>query len=594
MRTILEIPRNRARANSLNFFAQVRFCGGPFRLANVMLGSHSCAVFGGGGFGLMRINFVAAALAALAATSAPAQPAQQPPKLIVAIAVDQFSADLWDEYRPHFTAGLARLGSGVAFRNGYQSHNATETCPGHSTILTGSHPSRTGIIANVWFDLSQQRSDKAVYCAEDERVPGTSSLSYTVSPIHLMVPTLGEWLKQARPGSRSVAVAGKDRAAVMMTGQRPDQRWYWANNKFVTDLKGVSVPQTLTRANAAITAALGQVRAPLDTLSLCQAKAKSYPIEGGGKPVGDGAFARNAGDQAAFRASPELDGDTLAIAAGLVDEMQLGRGADPDVLAISLSATDYVGHSYGTEGQEMCLQLLALDRELGDFLGFLDSRGIDYSVVLTADHGGQDIPERKRQRGVPGALRIDPTLLAKEVGAHIGANLGLKGPAIYGEGNFGDMYVDPSLSSEQRKLVLAQAVAAFRVHPQVEAVFTAEQLAATPVPTGSPVGWSLIQRARASFYAGRSGDFIVLLKKDVTPIADTSRYVATHGSPWDYDRRVPILFWRRGVGSLALDTPIDTVDILPTLAAALGLAIPATSIDGHCLEAVAGNACTPR
>jgi len=534
-------------------------------------------------------KFLLAAVAAFVAAPATAQPAQ-PPKLIVAIAVDQFSADLWDEYRPHFTAGLARLGAGVAFRNGYQSHNATETCPGHSTILTGSHPSRTGIIANVWYDLGLQRSDKAVYCAEDERVPGTSSLSYTVSPLHLMVPTLGEWVKGQHRGSRNVAIAGKDRAAVMMTGHKADQRWYWANNKFVTDLKGVAAPQTLTRANEAIAKALLETRQPLQSPPLCQAKARSFPIEGGGKPVGSGAFARSAGDAAALRASPELDGDTLAIAAGLVDEMQLGRGAEPDVLAISLSATDYVGHSYGTEGQEMCLQLLALDRELGDFFAFLDRRGIDYSVVLTADHGGLDVPERQRGTGHPDAARIDSALNAGKIGLELVKKYKLPGFGLYGE-SFGDIYVDRALTQAQRKLVLDGAVASYRAHPQVEAVFTAEQLAATPVPTGSPVGWSLIQRARASYYPGRSGDFVVLLKRNITPIADTSRYVATHGSPWDYDRRVPILFWRKGMTPSALDTPVETTDILPTLAATIGIAIPAGSIDGHCIATVAGSKC---
>jgi predicted AlkP superfamily pyrophosphatase or phosphodiesterase len=89
------------------------------------------------------------------------------------------------------------------------------------------------------------------------------------------------------------------------------------------------------------------------------------------------------------------------------------------VLAISLSATDYVGHSYGTEGQEMCLQLLALDRELGDFFAFLDRRGIDYSVVLTADHGGLDVPERQRGAGHPDAARIDPALNAGKIGLEL-------------------------------------------------------------------------------------------------------------------------------------------------------------------------------
>ncbi len=155
-----------------------------------------------------------------------------PPKLLVVISVDQFSANLFDEYRPQFTAGLARLAGGTVFRNGYQSHAMTETCPGHSTILTGDHPARTGIVNNYWFDQSIARSDKSVYCAEDETVPGTSSIAYKVSPKHLLVPTLGELMKRRWPHSRSVAVAGKDRAAVMMTGHVVDQRWYWNGKTF--------------------------------------------------------------------------------------------------------------------------------------------------------------------------------------------------------------------------------------------------------------------------------------------------------------------------------------------------------------------------
>src|SRR3954463_11920212 len=118
----------------------------------------------------MRKIFLAAAAMLCACRSqaetpvAPLPPGA--PKLLVVISVDQFSADLFDEYRPQFTGGLARLASGAGFRNGYQSHAATETCPGHSTILTGDHPSRTGIIANSWVDQSVQRADKTIYCAE--------------------------------------------------------------------------------------------------------------------------------------------------------------------------------------------------------------------------------------------------------------------------------------------------------------------------------------------------------------------------------------------------------------------------------------------
>jgi len=538
-------------------------------------------------------KFLIATFAGLAATAACAQPVPPPPlpagapKLLVVISVDQFSADLFDEYRPHFTGGLARIASGVAFHNGYQSHAATETCPGHSTILTGDHPSRTGIIANTWVDQGVGRSDVGVYCAEDEHVPGSSTSSYTVSPLHLMVPTLGELLKDARPGSRNVAVSGKDRAAVMMTGHKVDQRWYWTGKAFESDLKGTPVPQTVTRANAAIAKALLEYRQPMEAPALCQAKARPIAIENSEKTVGNGLFARNAEDASAFRASPELDGDTLAIAAGLVDEMQLGKRAQPDVLAVSLSATDYVGHTYGTEGEEMCLQLLELDREIGDFLAVLDSRGIDYSVALTADHGGKDIPERQRLAGVAGAARIDPSLSAGEMGLKLVTKLGLKGFGLLGEGPPGDIYIDRNLSPGDKKRLLTAAVAAYKAHPQVEAVFTAAQLAATPVAKTPPDQWTLIQRARASFYPGRSGDFVVLLKKDITPISDTSRYVATHGSAWDYDRRVPILFWRKGMAPMASDTAIETTDIMPTLAATLGLSLAPGSVDGKCLAQVA-------
>src|SRR5437764_13070452 len=459
----------------------------------------------------MRKYLLAAAAASFASQSAASVP--PPPRLLVVISVDQFSANLFDEYRPQWTLGLARLAGGTVFRNGYQSHAATETCPGHSTLLTGDHPARTGIISNAWIDQKVTRPDKSVYCAEDESVPGTSSIAYKVSPKHLLVPTLGELMKARWPASRTVAVSGKDRAAVMMSGERPDQRWYWNGKTFDTDLSGVAVPKVVPKFQSALAAALAQPRPPLEGPPYCQAKARVVPIEGGGKPVGSGQLARAAGDLNAFRASPEIDGATLALAAGLVDEMQLGRRADPDLLAISLSATDYVGHTYGTEGEEMCLQLLEIDREIGDSMKLLDSRGINYAVVLTADHGGKDIPERERLAGVASAVRVDPALSPAVIGKKLVAQLGLPGgPGLLGDSSFGDMYLDRRLRADERARLLKAAVAAYRAHPLVEAVFTASQIAAVPVPTTPPETWSLIQRARASYYPGRSGDFLVVLK----------------------------------------------------------------------------------
>ncbi|HEV2043314.1 MAG TPA: alkaline phosphatase family protein, partial [Sphingomicrobium sp.] len=428
----------------------------------------------------------------------------------------------------------------------------------------------------------------------DERVAGTSSSTYEVSPWHLKVPTLGEYMKRQWPASRTVAVAGKDRAAVMMTGQRPDQRWYWNSKTFATDLKGSVIPQSVISARTAVASLVAAPQAPLEPPALCAAKAQVVPVAGGGQPVGAGRFERAAGDLTLFRASPALDGATLALAAGLVREMKLGTSAAPDLLVVGLSATDYVGHRYGTGGQEMCLQMLSLDRDLGDFFAFLDREVGDYVVVLTADHGGKDIPERERAAGVTGAARVDPSISASNVGKALAVRFGLPGSVLYGS-NFGDIYVDRAVAAGQRARVLAAALATYRAHPQVEAVFTNEQLARTPMPTTTPDQWTLIERARVSFDAQRSGDFVVLLKRDITPIADTkSGYVSTHGSVWDYDRRVPIVFWRAGYSAQNIDLPVQTVDILPSVAAMLGLPIAAGSIDGQCLSQAPGAACPAR
>ena len=528
----------------------------------------------------MRLTLLAAAL--LASTSAAAQ--QRPPKLIVAISVDQMSSDLWATYRPHFTGGLKRLAdSGVTFVNGYQAHAATETCPGHSTLLTGRWPTATGVVANNWIDQRAGRADKTIYCAEDERVAGSRSNAYTVSPEHLRASTLGDRLKAAIPRSRNVAVGGKDRSAVMMSGRAADQRWYWDGKDWSTDLKAAPVPRSVAAFRPAFAARLAQAQPGLEPPALCQARARDFVVAPN-LTVGTGRLARAAGDNRAMRASPELDGATLALGAALTYELGLGRGPATDVLSLGLASTDYVGHAFGTGGQEMCLQMLALDRELGDFLARLDAMKLDYAVVLSADHGALDIPERLRATGNAAAQRADPGLAANEMGKLLGPQVGRSGAVLLGEGIGNDIWLDAAIPATERPRVLAAAVARYRAHPQVAAVFTAAELARTPLAVGvSPDRWTLIQRVRASFDPARSGDFYVVLKEYVSAAAKPSPfYVAGHGTPWDYDRRVPILFSRKGLRAATPAVAADTADILPTIASWLGLRLAPGSIDGKC------------
>jgi predicted AlkP superfamily pyrophosphatase or phosphodiesterase len=531
-------------------------------------------------------NLLLAAVATALATPAAAQPAR-PPKLVVAISVDQLSGDVWEAYRPHFTGGFARLArEGVIFTRGYQAHASTETCPGHSTLLTGRWPAATGIVANQWIDQKTARADKTIYCAEDEDIVPSSSTDYKVSPVHLRAATLGDRLKARDPRSRVVAVAGKDRAAVMLSGQRPDQRWFWNGKTWASDQLPVPTSRSITAFRAAFTAQLATAQPGLTPPALCQARATPFQVTPA-VSVGNGTLGRAANDARAMRASPEFDGATLALAAALAQEFGLGRGPAADVLSVGLSATDYVGHAFGWGGQEMCLQMLALDRELGDFLARLDASKVDYAVVLSSDHGGLDTVERLRAAGNARAQRADTALeaaaMSKAIAAPSGNLPASGGPLLLATGVGGDVWLRADLTGDVRARVLREAVARYRAHPQVEAVFTAEQLRATPLPRTAPDRWTLFERVRATFDPARSGDFHVVLKEYVSPVARPAPgYTATHGTPWDYDRRVPILFWAKGLKAAASTAAADTADILPTLASWLNLPIDPRTVDGKC------------
>lgn len=518
-------------------------------------------------------------------------PPAPPPKLTILLVVDQLSADLWNEYRPQWTGGFARLAEGSVFRNGFQSHAATETCPGHAAIATGARPSRNGIIGNEWVDFSAPRTNKTIYCAEDERVPGSTSKAFTLSPVHLRVPTIGDLLKSQRPASRVVSIAGKDRSAIMLGGRDADLVIHFDDKAFVVN-RGAA-PPSLPALNAAIARQIAESEDELVPTPFCAAKAKSVQVENH-IAVGAGAFARRAGDERGWRTSPAADGATLALAAATVRDLRLGQGQASDLLAVGLSANDYVGHYYGPNGQEMCLQLTSLDRDLGDFFARLDSWGIDYAVALSSDHGGADLPERARLAREADAQRIDGELTPARISEKVRAKTGIQGPILYDFGSIGDHYLAPDLKGAERDRASRAAMAEYRAHPQVEAIFSRGEIVGTSLPTGDPGRWTLIERVRAGFDPQRSGDFFLVLKDHVSPIGHVEWSVATHGSPWDHDRKVPIVFWRGGLTAADRAEPAETVDIAPTLAAMLGLQVARGAFDGRCLSGMAGIACPPR
>ncbi len=248
------------------------------------------------------------------------------PQLILAISIDQLSSDVFIANRARFTGGLARLQQGVVFPSGYQSHAATETCPGHSTILTGTRPARNGIIGNSWFEPGIARADKRVYCAEDTKDPSSSNRDPVISAQFLKVPTLGEYMKAAAPGTRNVAVSAKDRAVVMMGGHKLDAGYWYKGGAFIT-FRGQPLSPAAQAANAALAKQIAAGAPALPVPAWCGVKDRAVTVGTG--TVGTGKFALEPNKSEAFRVSPRMDLRHGRSRHGAGGRNGLGQGRSP-------------------------------------------------------------------------------------------------------------------------------------------------------------------------------------------------------------------------------------------------------------------------
>ena len=534
--------------------------------------------------GLMRRMIVIASLLGCLAMS-PARAQEAAPKLIVAISVDQFSANLFEEWRPRFTGGLKRLSGGIVYPSGYQSHAATETCPGHSTLLTGRHPNKTGIVGNTMRD---EETGKPVYCLDDPGVVlAHDPAARAVGPKRLMVDTLGEWLKASSPASRVVAVSGKDRGAINLAGHRPDGVfWMFPGYGFTTYIAPGGDPAQALGPVAALNASLAATwrKPPPWTYAHPDCRAAEADWTVGDQPFASrvppaGYAAQPAAFAQSVMASPLNDEMTLAGARRLIEHYKLGRSTGTDLLAVSFSGTDTVGHAFGTRGPEMCEQLHRLDKAIGALLADLDRLGIAYLVVLSADHGGSDLVERLAVQGYP-ADRFKGDGGFKQMNDAVMAETGTTTAPF--TGSIDEPALAPTVLAADRPRMLAAAKRALARNNNVVAAFTLDEILATPTARGkAPDELTLQERFARSAFRGRSGDLLVALRPYTAPPANPG-YRAGHGSPWNYDRRVPVLFWWKQAPAQTRFLPVETVDIAPTLAATLGVTPPA-DVDGRCL-----------
>jgi len=504
--------------------------------------------------------------------SAPAASAGAEIRLVVFLVVDQFPFEMWERFRPLFRHGLADLAaSGVVFENMHHEHACTETAPGHATLATGVHPARSGIVGNDWYD---RRTDSVVYCLP--KGPDGPS------PEKLLRSALPDWLKDRSKDSRAFSVSGKDRAAVLLGGQRPDAAYWYSTQtgRMTTSRYYLPEPPAWVRRfhdRRPLDAYFGRPWCPLPVDEADRRRAGLVALDTGDipdrfpHPLGGLSFAPDRAFFSSLYESPFLDAYTLAFARELAVEERLGQDSEPDLLAVSLSALDLVGHRYGPHSEEALDTVLRIDRWLGEFLAFLRGRvGEDRMlIVLTSDHGVQPIPEVRSKTGNPAArLGAQDIACVQRVSETVRARYG--GEPWFLEGLYLNrrLVQERGLDMEDFERTVAQGL---EDCPEVERVWPARDLGG-PDPASSPER----TRFRHCRHPERSPDFFLQLE----PYRLASTCCRTeHGSCRDYDSHVPWVIRMPGRKAGAVRERTASVDVAPTIASLLGVAFP-KDVDG--------------
>ena len=510
----------------------------------------------------------------LAVPSAHAQREQAPPgvSLVVFITVDQFIPDYFFRYGKELRGGLGRLRrAGVLYRNGYQDHATTETAPGHASTMSGRFPRSTGIVRN-----------NAGVNDPDHPMVGTPGLG--ASPFRFQGTTLTDWMVAVDPTARALSISRKDRGAILPIGRNPRHSVFWYGNdgRFTTSTwYADTLPTWLTAFNGKRLAhKLAGTAWTLLRPAAQYAEADSVGVESGGRnflfphvlPADTLQTLRALVDD------PRMDWLTLQAAMAGVNAMGLGRGPSTDMLAISLSTTDAVGHRYGPNSREIHDQVLRLDQYLGEFIDSLyrvrDSSRIIFA--LTADHGVQPYPELFfRGQNVPLRVDAEPVLTAA---MRTLANRGLD-TALALDFEYGMVFAD-SMAFRRAGVsldsVLTAMAAAFRAVPGVARVDRVRDLAKADTVRDHV--------ARRWLHALPPALPVVLLVSPKPNVYWNGVFYATHGSPNDADARVPVLFAGPGFARGVTRTrTVRVVDMAPTLARRLGIP-PLERLDGVVLR----------
>lgn len=532
-----------------------------------------------------------ALLTPLCGLAVPPAPALQP-DLVLLVVVDQLRGDMPWRFRDRFGEGGFRylMEQGTSFSNAQYQHANTLTASGHATLATGGNSPQHGLAGNDWFDAATRRP---VYCMED---PGHPQLGGGAgrSPRNLMSSTFGDELVLASGGkSRVFSVSLKDRSAIILGGRLGKAYWYSkTDGAFVTSsYYHEAVPGWMRRWNDSRPAerfrdAPWQLLQERHRYVFADHDARAYeqPAAAMGRtfphPI---AGADGAAFFSNLRDTPMADQLTLEFVRALVAAEQPGGRGATDVLAVSFSATDYIGHAFGPYSLEAEDNLLRLDQTVAELFSLVDSEvGLERTlVVLTSDHGTAPIPEHMAERGFE-AGRHDASRFMGQVNEALTRRFGTERElalAFWNPGIYLDLTAIGELGLDTTAVERAVAEEILRI-PGFALAFTRSDMLAGRYPATPEA-----KRVAAAFHASRSGNVIVVPSPFWYLEKEPDSNAAMHGSLYRYDTHVPLMLAGPGVGRQVVQREVAPRDLAPTLSAYLGIAPPSGSV-GVLLEEV--------
>jgi len=543
----------------------------------------------------------------------PQPPIPKRPRLVLLIVVDQFRYDHFERFGDLFVPkGLRRLlRDGASWTQSNYDHMPTYTAPGHGTLMTGAYPGESGIIGNEWLERT---TGKRITSVSDESVKllGGGSNEIASSPSRLMASTVGDELRLATSDrAKVIGISVKDRSAILPAGRHANAAYWFSTtsgNMVSSTYYFNQLPTWVTTFNNARTAdkyfgakwerllsADEYVRrAGPDTPSWENVSGSSdtnaFP-----HTITGGATTPNQAFYWALDYSPFTNDLLVSFAQEAIVNEQLGQDDDTDVLTVSFSANDYVGHRFGPYSQEVMDVTLRVDRNIATLLDFVETRvGLANTLVaFTADHGVSPIPEHAAALGLGGG-RVKFTDVMGTIQAAISARYNPQGKSPdptadyllkFSEGgkprewfinstiyfNYDALRRDGVNVEEFSPVVCAAALTV----PGVARCFTRTQLLRGATSIGDPIE----RRVLHGFYPSRSGD-IILVAEPYKYLAET--LTATHGSPYSYDTHVPTILMGSGITPGRYFEAATPADIAPTLSALLRIT-PPSNVTGRVL-----------